>query len=96
MAICDGAAGYAPVMACADNLTAGLFGLTIVILVWGFVYFRTRTNAQPRDAVTAANFITFLAAALLRVMGALNDAVLGGVIVLLVGSLVILAFTRRA
>lgn len=94
--ICDGAVGYAPVLSCINDLTGGAFGLTIVVLTWSVIYLRTRTNGSPRDAAAAASFVTFLAALLLRVLGALGDKTLGATLALLIGSAAILAFTRRA
>ena len=96
MVLCDGATGYAPVLACANDITLGLFGLGLVTLTWVVIYFRTRTNAQPRDAATAASFIAFMVAVLLRLMGALSDYVLGGAFALMVLSVAVLAFVRRA
>jgi hypothetical protein len=81
-------------LSCVNETTAGLFGLTIMVGVWVLLYFRLRGQSSPKDAIAAASFITFLAAALLRLLGILNDVYLGAAFVMLAGSVAMLAYSR--
>lgn len=84
--------GYSQLLGCMNEITSGLFGVTILFGLWILIYFRNRTYASARDAVATASFITFLAAVLLRVLGAIDDVYLGIVFVLLAGSAAVLAY----
>jgi hypothetical protein len=87
--------GITPLLACVNEATNGMFGLSIVMGVWMLLYFRLRGVSSPKDAIAAASFISFLVAALLRLLGAIDDIYLGITFVLLAGSLAMLAYSRR-
>lgn len=95
MVLCaNNAVGFVPLLSCANDITQGLFGLTIVAAVFAYTYFRSRTTAQPRDAVAAASFISLLVAVLLRILGALDDKYLAITLVLVAGSAAVLAYRQ--
>lgn len=86
--------GISPLLSCVNDTTAGLFGLFILLGVWMLLYFRLRGTSSPKDSIAAASFITFLAAALLRLLGAVDDVYLGMAFVAMIGSVALLAYSR--
>jgi len=72
-----------------NDLTGGLVGLFLLIMVFGMVYYRNRYE-PTREALAGAAWVTTLVAVLLRVLGLFDDWYLGICIVLAVGSLIML------
>ena len=87
--------GIVPILSCMNEITRGLFGLSLLVGVWLLVYFGN-SNSQARDRVVGASWITFLVAVLLRVAGGVDDVYLGMAFVLAIGSLAMLAIRRTA
>lgn len=72
-----------------NDITGGLFGVSILVLIWLVVYYRTR-GEPTRESAVAASWVTLIAAVLLRLLGWLDDTYLGICIVLALGSLALL------
>lgn len=72
-----------------NTLTEGLFGVSIIVLLWVTVFFR-QTGENNRDRIVAANFVAAITGMAFRFIGLVNDFVLGASIVLLVGSIALL------
>lgn len=72
-----------------NTLTEGLFGVSIIVLLWMTVFFRQSTESN-RDRIVAANFVASITAILFSILGFVNDYVLGAAIVLFVGSIYLL------
>jgi hypothetical protein len=87
-------AGIINAYTCANEITGGIIGASILLGVWLLIYFQNRTTL-PREAATAASWITLLVAALLRVGGMIEDTYLGITFVIAIGSLALLVFNSR-
>ena len=72
-----------------NTLTEGLFGVSIIVLLWLTVFFR-QSQESNRDRIVAANFVASITGIFFSFVGFVNDFVLGASIVLLVGSIVLL------
>jgi len=72
-----------------NTLTEGLFGVSIIVLLWMTVFFRQSTESN-RDRIVAANFVASITAMLFGIIGFVNDFVVGAAIVLFVGSIYLL------
>lgn len=72
-----------------NTLTAGLFGVSIVVLVWLLIFFRQSTEPN-RDRIVAANFVSSFVALFFGYLGIVNDYVIGTAVVLLIGSIALL------
>ena len=72
-----------------NTLTEGLFGVSIIVLLWMTVFFRHSTESN-RDRIVAANFVASITAMLFGIIGFVNDFVVGAAIVLFVGSIYLL------
>lgn len=69
-----------------NTLTEGLFGVSIIVLLWLTVFFRQSTESN-RDRIVAANFVAGITGIVFTVIGITNEFVLGASIVLLIGSI---------
>lgn len=72
-----------------NTLTEGLFGVSIIILLWVTIFFR-QTDENNRDRIVAANFVAAFTGIIFFFVGIVNDFVLGSSIVLLIGSIALL------
>lgn len=72
-----------------NELTEGMFGIFFLVMIFAIVYFLT-ANEPTREGLTAATFVTFIAAALGRYLGFVNDVSLGVCFVAFIGALVML------
>lgn len=72
-----------------NTLSEGLFGVSILILIWTIIFFRQSTE-NNRDKIVAANFITLVVAMLFAYIDIINDFTFGVTIFLLLGSIALM------
>ena len=72
-----------------NTLTQGIFGASIVVLIWLVVFFRQGAE-NNRDKIVAANFVAGITAIFFGYIGIVNSFVVGVATVLLIGSIVLL------
>lgn len=72
-----------------NTLTSGLFGVSILVLIWVVMFFRQSTE-NNRDRIVAANFVTSIVAFIFGYMEIINDFTVGVFIFLLIGSIALL------
>jgi hypothetical protein len=85
----SGEQGISGVLHGINLVTDGLFGASIVLLVWLLIYFRLR-NEPTREAVIAASFTAFIIAVILSMLGTISDWVFNASLIVFIGSLVML------
>lgn len=72
-----------------NTLTNGLFGVSILVLIWVVMFFRQSTE-NNRDRIVAANFVTCITAFIFGYIGIINDFTVGVAVFLLIGSIAII------
>lgn len=72
-----------------NTLTNGLFGVSIIVLIWLVMFFRSSTE-NNRDRIVAANFVAGITALFFGYIDIVNDFTVGVAVFLLIGSIAIL------
>lgn len=89
--------GLIGLLQAANTYTGGLYGLFILVIIGGAVYFGLRggVKGEPsREALSAALFVTTITSVLMTLIGMLDTKYLGASVLLLIGAVVLL-FNRE-
>lgn len=73
----------------ANELSDGMLGIVIIMMVWSIIYFANR-NSPVQETMVSAAWITMIVAVLLRLLGILSDWYLGALVVASLGTLALL------
>lgn len=72
-----------------NTLSNGLFGASILVLIWLVMFFRQSTE-NNRDRIVAANVVTGITAIFFGYLEIVNDFTVGVAIFLLIGSMALI------
>ena len=72
-----------------NTLTNGLFGVSLLVLIWLVMFFRQSTE-NNRDRIVAANVVTGFVALFFGYMEIVNDFTVGVAVFLLIGSVALI------
>lgn len=76
-----------------NTLTEGLFGVSILLLIWLVIFFKLREHSTY-DAMTAATFVASIAGLFMRLLNWVNDGVFGIAVVAFIGAIVLLVYRQ--
>jgi hypothetical protein len=85
----SGTATITTVFGGVNEITNGLFGIFILVMTFGIVYYFSR-NQPVREAMVAASFVTMIVSIFGALLGFVQDEHVGMTIVVFIGSLAML------